>query len=391
MAKKIAFTLIGHGHWSGGENYLRNMLGMISEHLSSDVESYLFLTPHQFEKIGKSMNAYLAAPPIIDRRVAGMGQGKRSLKAVVQGADKQAAELFKAHNIDIVFESAQFFGTKFPIPVLSWIPDFQHRHLSHLFPKTAWWKRDIGFRLQTNGSRLIMLSSHDALADCEKFYPKMLGRSAVVPFAIDMDPTQHYANVKPSRYTYELPDAFFYLPNQYWAHKNHRAVIEALIYIKKRGELNDLPPVYMTGRTEDPRDPALFDRDMAYAKAMSVDTHFRHLGLIPYKDVFALNAGCLALINPSRFEGWSTPVEEAKALGTPMILSGLGVHREQAPEARFFDLDNPETLADSLLSMCQNPLKRPPVSSLKSRQMSRRKAYAISFWEALQKALSPTH
>jgi glycosyltransferase involved in cell wall biosynthesis len=37
-----------------------------------------------------------------------------------------------------------------------------------------------------------------------------------------------------------------------------------------------------------------------------------------------------ALINPSLFEGWSTTVEEAKSTGTPMILSDLGVHREQA-------------------------------------------------------------
>lgn len=54
------------------------------------------------------------------------------------------------------------------------------------------------------------------------------------------------------------------------------------------------------------------------AKASGVDSNFRHLGLIPYNDVFALNAACDALMNPSKFEGWSTPVEEAKALGTPL-------------------------------------------------------------------------
>ena len=38
----------------------------------------------------------------------------------------------------------------------------------------------------------------------------------------------------------------------------------------------------------------------------------------------------VALLNPSHFEGWSTTVEEARALGVPMLLSDLDVHLEQA-------------------------------------------------------------
>ena len=54
-----------------------------------------------------------------------------------------------------------------------------------------------------------------------------------------------------------------------------------------------------------------------------------------------------AIVNPSRFEGWSTAVEEAKAIGVPMILSDLAVHREQAGDvARLFNPDNAAQLAD---------------------------------------------
>lgn len=55
-----------------------------------------------------------------------------------------------------------------------------------------------------------------------------------------------------------------------------------------------------------------------------------------------------ALLNPSRFEGWSTTVEEAKAAGTPMILSDIPVHREQAPNARFVGQDDAPALADAI-------------------------------------------
>ena len=58
--------------------------------------------------------------------------------------------------------------------------------------------------------------------------------------------------------------------------------------------------------------------------------------------------GANALLNPSRFEGWSTTVEEAKAVGTPMLLSDIAVHREQAPQARFFAPDDALSLANEI-------------------------------------------
>ena len=77
-----------------------------------------------------------------------------------------------------------------------------------------------------------------------------------------------------------------------------------------------------------------------------LERSFVLLGLIPHDHVLALMRASAALINPSKFEGWSTTVEEAKATGTPMILSSLAVHREQAEDkALYFDKDSPEQLA----------------------------------------------
>ncbi|NIO41379.1 MAG: glycosyltransferase [Burkholderiales bacterium] len=47
-------------------------------------------------------------------------------------------------------------------------------------------------------------------------------------------------------------------------------------------------------------------------------------------DLYALMRGSIAVVNPSLFEGWSTTVEEAKAIGAPLVLSDIAVHREQA-------------------------------------------------------------
>ena len=54
-------------------------------------------------------------------------------------------------------------------------------------------------------------------------------------------------------------------------------------------------------------------------------------------------------MQPSRFEGWNTSIEDAKAIGRPVIASGIDVHREQVADAfGFFDVDDPAGLADLL-------------------------------------------
>jgi glycosyltransferase involved in cell wall biosynthesis len=142
---------------------------------------------------------------------------------------------------------------------------------------------------------------------------------------------------------YGLPETFFFLPNQFWAHKNHACVIQALQLLAIRRS-----PVVVaaSGLQLDPRLPNYFPRLKALIHDRGLERSFRLLGLIPHDHVLALMRSCAALINPSAFEGWSTTVEEAKAMGTPMILSALRVHKEQTEEkALYFDKDSPEQLA----------------------------------------------
>ena len=66
------------------------------------------------------------------------------------------------------------------------------------------------------------------------------------------------------------------------------------------------------------------------------------------------------IIQPSRFEGWSTSVQDAKALGRPLICSDISVHREQAPEAKgFFSPDDSQELADLLSAFWPQALPGP--------------------------------
>jgi glycosyltransferase involved in cell wall biosynthesis len=142
---------------------------------------------------------------------------------------------------------------------------------------------------------------------------------------------------------YGLPENWFYLPNQFWEHKNHTVVIEALNALRVQGKKIC---IVATGSKDDHRNPGYFDALMDSVRQQQLEDQFVCLGMVPYPHMLALMKYAMAVINPSLFEGWSTSVEEAKALGKNVILSGIPVHREQNPErACFFEVDDSHTLA----------------------------------------------
>jgi glycosyltransferase involved in cell wall biosynthesis len=244
--------------------------------------------------------------------------------------------------------------------------------MPEMFGRLNWWRRDSGFQMQIGARRTIMLSSNTAREDLERFYPSAKGRGHVVRFAIDVDQAAHLDRGEEMRETYFLPERYFFLPNQFWRHKNHSVIVEALGRIAAECGLAAIPPVILTGQSKDQRNPSYFDDLNSRARELGVESHFRYLGLLPYDHILSLNANCDAMINPSRFEGWSTPIEEAKAFATPLVLADIPIHREQAPDAFFFDPLSPEKAAAALVDLASKPAaQRPELAMLRSAHAAR--------------------
>jgi glycosyltransferase involved in cell wall biosynthesis len=295
-------------------------------------------------------------------------------------------DAFREHRIDVLFECAQYYGWRFPFPRIAWITDFQHRHLPELFGFGAYWKRDLGFRAQILSRRHVMLSSEDSRSDCETFFPQSRGRTSVVRSAM-LPPNLSEDDGDPAMASvYQLPERYFYLPNQFWKHKNHRTVIEALRTLRQEGYRT---VVAASGRAEDYRHPGHFAALQSLVKQYGLTDNFRFLGIVPRRHVFALMRDCMALINPSLSEGWSTTVEEAKSLGVPMLLSDLRVHREQAGDgADYFDPEIAGQLA-SLMARHEDspdPLRRDREKEAIAASQKRVKQFAVDFSETVERA-----
>ncbi len=343
---RIAFTLIGGKNWTGGQNYLLNLLRTLSADFSHRVTPVVFVARESADDTTPLFDQ-VESVEVVKTRLLDHRRRRYSLaQSLLWGRDVAMRELFEQQQIDVVFEAAQFFGWRLGLPAIGWIPDFQHLFLPAMFTTAARWKRELGFRAQLFGGRTIMLSSEDARRACLAHYPASEANTRTVHFAVPAAAEITYAEAREIADQYHLPELFFYLPNQLWKHKNHELVIDALSILRQRQK-----PVFIaaSGGLEDPRNPNVFADLKEKVARLGVEDNIRFLGLIPYAHVTALMRASCGFLNPSLFEGWSTTVEEARAAGVPMLLSDLDVHREQMQEqAVYFDRHSAESLADAL-------------------------------------------
>ncbi len=378
---RVAFTHIPRRLWAGGYNYQTNLFAALSKFRSGE------FTPVLFAGTGDDDAdlAPLAAIPGVEVVRSPAFGGRAGLAAALSlGLDRAAAAEFRAQSIDAVFEAARFFGWRLPYPTVAWFPDFQHRRLPQLFPIAARWRREAGFRVQIASRRTVMLSSESSHRDFKKYYPGAMNKVCVVRFATQ--PSPQFLTVNPAEIAaqYHLPKKYFYLPNQFYRHKNHQVVVDALSILAHRGFG---AVVCASGSTIDRRELGYFDQVMGQVRSRGLESRFLHLGMIPLSHVYALLRACTALINPSRSEGWSTTVEEAKSFGVPMILSDLEVHREQAAaSASYFGTDDPATLAGYLMRASQDS-GAPSIRSLVPGHDDRVAAFAAEFANTVHHAI----
>jgi glycosyltransferase involved in cell wall biosynthesis len=379
---RVAFPSIPRKLWAGGYNYQCNLFAALSRYCPGEIVPVVFADsaddPNELEELSRIR----AVEVLRSKTFAFEDRHSRLPAAVIWGLDPAAAAKFHAQRIDVVFENARFFGWRLPVPAIAWFPDFQHGRLPQLFSRAARWRRELGFRAQIMSGRHILLSSESALADLRRLYPQLTNEVSVVRFASQPEPAFLKTDSAEIRAKYGLPPQYFYLPNQFWRHKNHQIVIDALAILKERGR-NIV--VAASGIPKDLREADYFDNLIGQVKARSLESNFRYLGVIPLAHVYALLRATVAVINPSRFEGWSTTVEEAKSFGVPLILSDIAVHREQTGgTARYFGLDDAPTLAEELWSALQSA-GPPGVRDLKPDLDQRVAAFAADFVRVVRK------
>ncbi len=375
--KKIALIIPEcDGEWIGAMNYYSNLVLQCQKFASEALDFTVITSPESEEKIRElfPQGTAVLATRLVYKSLPWL---VRNLIYVGVGIDFMMRWFLKRHGITVVSHSpSRNYGKD--IHVISWIPDCQHKYLPHFFTKDDLNKRDIKFQRFLNRCDRLIVSSQVAHDDVLRFFHVPEGKLAILRFYKQPVSSRTVISSESLLEKYRLPVHFFYLPNQFWAHKNHAIVINALSLLAVEGlEIT----IVCSGNTRDYRNPDFFSELMQQVEHSGLHDRFRVLGLVPLEDVHALTIYSMAMINPSLFEGWSTSVEEARANGKRIILSEISVHREQSPpDALFFRPDSAIELADKIKQVVQefsqpSEEQRQLQARINANQLSRQFAY----------------
>jgi glycosyltransferase involved in cell wall biosynthesis len=232
-----------------------------------------------------------------------------------------------------------------------WIPDLQEKYLQDFFSKE---ELAIRHKRCLNMIRLnhkIVFSSESALNDFNTFYPNSKNPKAVLPFAVT-HPDLTSKKIIEVKEKFGIEGDYYFSPNQFWQHKNHIAIIEAIKILKDRGIL---VKVVFTGKEYDYRNPNYTTDLKNKVTEYKLESEVLFLGFIDRIEQLILMKNAIAVIQPSLFEGWSTVVEDAKALNQTLIVSNIAVHKEQLEEKAYYFSPNDYTqLANTIEEINNN-------------------------------------
>lgn len=290
-------------------------------------------------------------------RVAGPGLRQavrrlRSRKATFPETNSEARDLdkvqynteverwFRANKVDLmIYPISTSLSFEARIPYVFAVHDLQHRLQPH-FPEVSaageWETREYLFRNGIRNALFVLAESDVGKEDVMNFY----GETGIQPDRVKVLPLLPSTTLSSSitveeqskiRQRYSIPERYLFYPAQFWPHKNHQRIIEALGSLRKREGL-EIPIVFCGSHSGKIRERT-FDELMSVARRLDVVKQIHYLGYVPDEDMSPLYAGAVALVMPTFFGPTNIPVLEAWQLNCPVISSDIRGIREQTGDA----------------------------------------------------------
>ena len=349
MAKRIRIGILfmfGR-YWMGGVYYLVNLihsLDFLDDRLKPHVTVYY--DDEGADYINLIKYPYLDTKYLEDFKFRSY---KRFLASYLNNYNYDFRDLLEKEDIAGIFPVYNFSGRirgRENKTLIAWFPDLQHKYYPQFFSKFSRFARDIRIKLILRNADKLVLSSNDVYSHFKEHFsmPESLSVN-ILPFVSLTD-----NHVLPSKEVllqkYNLPETYFMVCNQFYEHKNHKVIFQAANLMLEQGR--DFA-IVCTGElkvnVKSEYVSTLFD----LLDTLKVKDAVKILGFVDRADQLGLMKYSNAVIQPSKFEGWSTVIEDAKSIGAQIIASNIPVHHEQLNDNGFyFDPDDEKALADLL-------------------------------------------
>lgn len=373
--KKVLFDISGHETWIGGVYYMRNIIFQIcvNQNLTKiciPIIVYSTKFEELFDCFEKNAVLYKYDEKYRSHR------GMLLLKATLE-----ADYIYYYH--DFKFDPFHILKRK----AINWIPDFQECYYPEFFTAEQLEFRKLRAEKYIKSDRPLVFSSKSCMEDFFRFYCNDSSKNEIyiIPFVSAIE--DELKQISEERIIkilaeHSLPKKFALVSNQFWQHKNHIIILEAMkIYFRKNKDLDF--KIAFTGKLDDYRNQDYIKQIRSLFNDKEIKKHAVMLGFINRIDQLALMKKAQFIIQPSLFEGWGTVVEDAKVLNKTILLSDIPVHREQMNDkCVLFDPYDPFALANLIEQ--ENRKYHNDITEIGIQDMHRRAAdYAKNFEQML--------
>lgn len=236
-----------------------------------------------------------------------------------------------------IFPSQDCWGYQACVPALVSILDLMHRY-ERSFPEVSKWGR---FQRLEHHYQTISRVAAGIIVDSERGRQHVLESYAPVPdkvFSLPYVPPSYLFedNNNVESELNDLPAKYIFYPAQFWAHKNHGRLLEAVSrLVHKIPDLN----LILVGEPK-----GAYHHVLKQISRLELEGRVTHFGYVSDPHMRILYCRARALIMPSFFGPTNIPPLEAMALGCPVAVSNNYAMPEQVGDAGI--LFNPGSVDD---------------------------------------------
>ena len=250
--------------------------------------------------------------------------------------------------LDVYFcPSGMLYPRPLPLPSVVTLVDVQEAYYPHFFTFLDRWSRFYHYAASARmANRVITISefSKRCIATFHEIPPARIDVAYLAPDQEEPPGTQVDIGALPR----DLPQRFLLYPANFWLHKNHERLLQALAIA--RDQYGVTVPCVLTG-AEVPHGY----KPAAGIARFGLNDQVRLLGYQSAAAIGALYRHATALVFPSLLEGFGLPVVEAMAAGCPVVCAKSASLPEVAGDAAvYFDAEEPADMARTLLAVWTN-------------------------------------
>ena len=227
------------------------------------------------------------------------------------------------------FLNTTFEAVTLTIPFSAIVWDLQHR-LQPFFPEVSangeWKKREVFYSQVLKHATFVIVGTETGKNEVQRFYGTPDEKIRILPHPTPSFALEETGSDSEALANYKLPPDYIFYPAQFWAHKNHAAIVKAVAHLKRADNLR--LPVVFTGSDQGNERCV---RELVEQTEISNQVFF--LGHVSRQTLKALYQNALALCYVSFFGPENLPPLEAFGLGCPVIAADVPGASEQLGDA----------------------------------------------------------